>query len=100
MQTDHPPNAESLRVLVAGAGGVLGRLVVKELLACGHQVRAAIRRARSVVKLPSGVEARRIDALRPGAWDGWCDGVDVVVSCIGASVNPSPLVGWRPYTSV
>ncbi|MFT3686079.1 MAG: NAD(P)H-binding protein [Phycisphaerales bacterium] len=41
-----------------------------------------------------------IDALKPGAWSGVCAGMDAVVSTIGASVNPSPLVGFKPYTKV
>lgn len=36
----------------------------------------------------------------PGAWAGVCDGVDAVVSSIGASVSPSPFVGRKTYTRV
>jgi uncharacterized protein YbjT (DUF2867 family) len=88
-----------MRVLVAGAGGLLGRLVVKELKARGHWVRSAARRERSELRRISD-DVRMIDGLRPGAWRGACDDIDVVVSSLGASVNPSPFVGWRPYTRV
>lgn len=93
-------NVERLRVLVAGAGGLLGRLVVAELVVRGHLVRAAVHRRRSTGDHRGAVEFRRIDALRPAAWMGTCDTIDVVVSALGASVNPSPFAGWRPYTSV
>lgn len=93
-------SARRLRALVAGAGGVLGRLVVQELVVRGHRVRAVVRRMSSAGTYSKGVELRRVDALRPGAWAGLCDDIDVAVSSLGASVNPSPLVGWRPYTSV
>jgi uncharacterized protein YbjT (DUF2867 family) len=89
----------SMRILIAGAGGDLGRLIVAELESRGHTVRAVVRRAGKLRPAP-GRETRTIDALRPGAWLNACDGIDAVVSTIGASVNPSPLVGRKPYTEV
>jgi uncharacterized protein YbjT (DUF2867 family) len=91
----------AMRVLVAGAGGALGRLVLHELEGRGHAVRAVVRRATPAAAMQSGArDVRVLDALRDGAWRGVCDGVDVVVSTLGASVNPSPLVGRKPYTRV
>lgn len=87
------------RILVAGASGALGRLIVAELQARGHTVRAAVRRPGSLPSTASR-EVRTLDALKPGACKGLCDGVDAVVSTVGASVSPSPLVGYRPYTRV
>ncbi|MGH7133511.1 MAG: SDR family oxidoreductase [Phycisphaerales bacterium] len=89
-------------VLVAGAGGVLGRLVVDELIKRGHRVRAIVRRPAGAAALrhDERVEVRIADTSRPGAWTGVCNGVDRVFSSIGASVNPSPLVGWKTYTRV
>lgn len=88
-----------MRILVAGAGGVLGRLVVKELQGRGHLVRAIVRRRRRD-RTALGDDVRVVDGLKAGAWRGACDGIDVVVSTLGAAVNPSPLVGWRSYTRV
>lgn len=98
-----------LRVMVAGAGGLLGRLIVRQLLVRGHAVRAMVRRASITPAYfadPAGqtrnanIEIRRVNGLRRGAWEGHCEQVDAVVSCLGASVNPSPLVGWRSYSAV
>jgi uncharacterized protein YbjT (DUF2867 family) len=88
-----------MRILVAGASGALGRLIVQELEARGHAVRSTVRRARSAGGTP-GPEVHVVDALKPGAWSGVCEGMEAVVSTIGASVNPSPLVGHKPYTAV
>jgi uncharacterized protein YbjT (DUF2867 family) len=87
------------RILVAGAAGALGRLVVQELESRGHTVRAVVRRPGSLPST-SARELRTIDALKPGAWHSACEGIDAVVSSIGASVNPSPLVGRKSYTQV
>jgi dihydroflavonol-4-reductase len=46
-----------MKVLVTGAGGFLGRHVVRELLAAGHEVRALVRRSAA----PEGVELWPLD---------------------------------------
>ena len=50
-----------MRVVVLGAAGQLGREVVRALVACGHTVRAALRRPPDPA-LPSSVEIRIADA--------------------------------------
>ncbi|HZW07060.1 MAG TPA: NAD(P)H-binding protein [Phycisphaerales bacterium] len=86
-----------MRIVVAGAGGVLGGLVVRELEERGHTVCAIVRRR------PESSPAREtvvVDGLKPGAWRGVCDGADAVFSSLGASVNPSPMVRGGTYTKV
>ncbi|MCW5755077.1 MAG: NAD(P)H-binding protein [Phycisphaeraceae bacterium] len=93
--------AVARRVLVAGAGGVLGRHVVRQLIARGERVLALVRRSRSAAAVQAlGAECRVLDALAPEALRGIGDGVDAIVSCLGAPVTPSPFVGRRPYTRV
>ncbi|MFT3686080.1 MAG: NmrA family NAD(P)-binding protein [Phycisphaerales bacterium] len=41
-----------MRILVAGASGALGRLIVQELESRGHTVRATVRRLRSASAMP------------------------------------------------
>lgn len=73
-------------VLVAGATGRLGRLVVSELLARGAGVRALARRPERMPAAP-GCEVRRADLLDPRSLEGACDGVAAVVSCAGAPMD-------------
>lgn len=87
-----------MKVLVAGASGVLGRLVIAEAMERGLAVRALSRSG--VVPSAVNLEVWRADALRPATLHGACSGVDVVFSSLGASVDPSPFAGWSPYTRV
>ncbi len=90
-----------LRVLVAGASGALGRLMVKEALARGHQVVALGRdRARLIASLPAEVELQVVerwssDALAPALAE-----CDAVLSSLGASVSPSMGAGRAGYLAV
>ncbi len=78
-----------MRVLVAGASGAIGREVVALLRARGDTVRALVHRRRPAGALGEGVELRAADATRPEALRGVCEGVDAVVSCLGAPVAMS-----------
>jgi uncharacterized protein YbjT (DUF2867 family) len=78
-----------MNVLVAGASGVIGREVVGLLEASGHSLRTLSRdpeRARALSALSADV--RVLDATAPRALDGVCEGIDVVVSALGAPVRP------------
>jgi len=87
-------------VLVAGATGALGRRVVDHLRRRGVRVRLLSRRAvHAGPPGPSGeagIEAFRGDVLDPASLVGSCDGVDAVVSCVGASLD---LYAWRDRKS-
>jgi UDP-glucose 4-epimerase len=71
-----------MRVLVTGATGYLGRAVVAELLAAGHEVSALVRR-RPVVG--ADVEPHHGDVLDEGAAAAAVRGVDAVVHLAGLS---------------
>lgn len=78
------------RILVAGGSGQLGRLVVDALLSSGDAVRTLSRRPEAARALKErGVDVRLADATDAGALAGVCDGIDVVCSCLGASVSAS-----------
>lgn len=72
------------RVLVAGASGRLGACVSKELLRRGYPVRAL---ARDASRVRGAADVYECDARRPEALRGACDGVDVVISAMGASLQ-------------
>ena len=88
------------RTLVAGATGALGRHVVRALLRRGHAVRALVNRTGLPRSVVDRVEVCRGDALDPSVTDGACSGVDVVFSCLGASVSPKMGAGRRSYDRV
>ncbi len=74
-----------MRVAVFGAGGKTGQLVVQELLAKGHSVRAFLR---DPAKLPIRDEKLHViegDARDAAAVDAAVEGVDAVISTLGAS---------------
>ena len=73
------------RVLVAGASGQLGRHVVGELRRRGYRVRALSRRPERLAGRAD--ETVRGDLLDPASLPAACEGVDVVFSCAGASMD-------------
>lgn len=76
-------------LLVAGATGIIGRAIVAQAAAAGYRVRALSRdAARAEVLRAAGHEAFVADATVPGALDGSCEGIDIVISAMGASVHP------------
>src|SRR5690606_10869332 len=92
-------------VLVAGATGDIGSRVVRLLAAEGHSVRAAVRarslsspRAKALLA-PGGVESVVLDPFAPASWTAALEGVDVVVSTLGASVALAPR-GWQSFERV
>jgi len=88
-----------MHVLVAGAGGTLGRLLTAELVQRGIAVRALVRRPTTLLA-ELGAEVVVADVRTHPDPAELCRGVEVVFSSLGASVSPSPFAGYRPYTRV
>lgn len=74
------------KILVAGATGQLGRLVVQELKHRGYAVHTL---ARNPDKLSGIAVDKRFsaDLSRAETLRGVCDGIDAVISCPGASMK-------------
>lgn len=82
-----------MKVLVAGATGLIGREVAGLLKVHGHYVRTLSRHPDRAAALRNFVDdVRVVDAREPLALDGVCDGVDVIISALGAPVSPSSSV--------
>lgn len=83
-----PSNGE--RVLVAGAGGRLGRHLLEELPARGYVVRAMVRDPCTMAG--EDLDVFGCDARSPESLKGACEGVRLVVSALGASLA----LGYTP----
>ena len=89
------------KVLVAGATGHLGKLVLREFKARGYWVRVLVRNPQRLggdSELVDDVLAA--DATRPESLQGACDGVDVVFSSLGAPVTMARQSHESAYTAV
>ncbi|MEU8974526.1 SDR family oxidoreductase [Streptomyces monashensis] len=74
-----------LTVLVVGATGSIGRLVVTEAIARGHTVRALVRdRAKGAQLLPAEVEFAVGDVTRPETLPEAVAGADAIVLTLGS----------------
>ena len=73
-----------LTVLVVGATGSIGRLVVEEAVRKGHAVRALAREPRQVRRLLPDVEVVAGDLTRPDTLTAAVDGVDAIVFTHGS----------------
>jgi uncharacterized protein YbjT (DUF2867 family) len=75
-------------VLVAGATGSLGREVAKALHEKGHRVKTFSRNpARSRALGTVADEIATGDTTNPESLKGVLDGVDAIISCLGAPVR-------------
>lgn len=77
MTTDTSPPAHALTVVVHGATGTQGAPVVRQLLAAGHRVRAAVRNPRSG-QLHPGVEPVAVDMSDPDSLTAAYTGANAV----------------------
>ncbi|HKI12404.1 MAG TPA: SDR family oxidoreductase [Candidatus Acidoferrum sp.] len=73
-----------MTVLVVGATGSIGRLVVEEALRQGHSVRALVRTPDKARKLPREAQVVLGDVTHPDTLPGAVDGVDGIVFTLGS----------------
>lgn len=79
-----------MRVVVFGAGGGVGQLVVQAAVERGDEVVAA---ARSHVDYPAGVDGRTVDVRQSQAVDDALVNVDAVIWCVGVTKRSGGDVG-------
>jgi uncharacterized protein YbjT (DUF2867 family) len=76
--------AESMTVLVVGATGSIGRLVVEEAIREEHRVRALVRSERKSRELPPAAQLVIGDVTRFETLPAAVDGVDAIVFTLGS----------------
>lgn len=72
-------------ILIAGAGGFLGQVLVNYFRTTGRQVTVLTRRPAEIY--PPGVRYVRWDGRRGGDWEAALEGVDAVINLAGRTVN-------------
>ena len=77
-------SSTQLTVLVVGATGSIGKLVVEEAAREGHAVRALVRNPAKAQQLPEKVQVLAGDVTRPETLSGAVDAVDAVVFTLGS----------------
>lgn len=75
------------RVLLTGATGRIGRVVLADLLERGYAVRATTSGHPSKLSVTPGVEGRQFNFLDGHDYDGLVAGVDAVIHLAGETVN-------------
>jgi divinyl chlorophyllide a 8-vinyl-reductase len=87
------PSGPSMRVVLLGASGTIGRAVLQVLLSDGHEVTCPLRSADPAV--PDHPRVRRVigDLSAPGLLERAMRGADAVVSCL-ASRSGAPEDAW------
>ncbi len=73
-----------MKVLVVGATGSIGHLVVKEALRTGHQVRSLVRDAKKARRLPAETDVVIGDLTRPETLVAAVNGVEAIVFTHGS----------------
>lgn len=78
----------SLSILVAGATGKTGRILVQNLLDQGHATTALVRDGSDTSALPKDAKIRKADLT--DLQGGVCDGMDVVIFAAGSGGSTGP----------
>ncbi|MGA2479780.1 MAG: NAD(P)H-binding protein, partial [Spirochaetia bacterium] len=73
-----------MTVLVVGATGSIGRLVVDEALRQGYAVRALVRTPEKARTLPPAAQAALGDVTLPDTLRGAVEGIDAIVFTLGS----------------
>ena len=82
-------------MLVVGATGQLGRVIVRKLVAAGMPVRALARDAAKLAEFATGAELANVDLLDVPALNEACRGVDQIVATANNNLGKGPLSPTR-----
>ena len=75
-----------MRVMVAGATGLIGSTITARLISAGHNVSGLARDVKDAARHSPAAQWKACDIARmrePGLWMPYLEGVDAVVNCAG-----------------
>jgi len=72
-----------MKIIVFGATGGTGKLVVEQSLRAGHEVTAVVRKPDAIAIRSERLEIIKGDALQPSTFEKSIRGKDAVISCLG-----------------
>jgi len=81
-----------MKILIFGANGNIGQVVVREALDRGHRVTAALRSTYKMPRMGEALTAVQCDVLNAGSVAEAAAGHDVVVSSIGGFGHDNPRI--------
>ena len=79
-----------MNILVFGASGKTGKLVVEQALAAGHTVTAFVRDSSKLTLSHSNLKVIKGDVLDPASVEGAMAGIDAVISALGPNKASPP----------
>lgn len=88
-----------MRLVVFGANGPTGRLLIEQALATGHEVVAATRRPDEIIRRERLEVRGGVDVTDPDAVDATVNGSDAVVSVLGVPFSRRPIDTFSVGTS-
>ncbi len=82
-----------MRAIITGGTGLIGRALVRELIARGHEVIVLSRNPERARHVPPAPRVERWDGRTAAGWGSLADGAAVIVNLAGASIGIPP-VPW------
>lgn len=86
-----------MEILIFGANGGTGKLLVKEGLAQGHHITAFVRNPNSLTIKAKNLSVFKGDVLNPKEVESAIKGQEVVISALGSKASD---VMWKPNTVI
>ena len=84
-----------MKLTIVAATGGIGRQILEQAVAAGHDVTAAVRNPQSLPSTPARVVTADLAAADPAALQSAVSGADAVLSGLGARTKADAGVAWK-----
>jgi len=78
---------KTMRVLITGGSGLVGRALAANLARDGSEVIILSRRPERIIGLPAGISAKWWDGHTTEAWSSLVDGADAIINLAGENIS-------------